>query len=154
MNKKTINIYTSKEDRKTIDKLKVKYQLSLTTIIDILLFVTTKYLNEESIKDLANKYKYKKSQKTSIKTPKIYKDLKWENIKENIYATNVLQIYLKKDINKYIENKETLQKYYNDINNKMTTTNDEFWNYNQHIRMQRRMLRENKEYFKKELENA
>ena len=62
-------------------------------------------------------------------------------------------IYLHKDISKWLE-KEDITKYYNMCNEKMTKTTDEFWNYNQHIRMQRRMLRENKEYFIRELENA
>ena len=150
----TINIYTSKDQRKEIDKIKVKYQLSLTTIVDILVFTTTKLLKStEKLEELTSKYVYKKGGKTSIKKPKIFRELKWQNIKENRFATNVLMIYLHKDISKWLE-KEDITKYYNMCNEKMTKTTDEFWNYNQHIRMQRRMLRENKEYFKKELENA
>ena len=156
MASETINIYTSKDQRKLIDKLKVKYQLSLTTIVDILVFVTTKYMesNTEKFEELTNKYVYKKGGKTSIKKPKIFKTLKWNNVKENRFATNVLLIYIKKDIANWLKNKDDVTKYYNLCNEKMTKTEDQFWNYNQHIRMQRRMLRENKEYFKRELENA
>lgn len=155
MAKKTINIYLDKTDRDAIDKLKVKYELSLTTIVDILVFVTTKYLeNTEIYENLQKDYIYNKGKKTSIKKPKIFNSLNWENLKECKYCTNVLLLYVRKDIKKYIKDQETLNKYYNLINQKMTTTKDEFWNYNNHIRMQRRMLKENKDYFRKALENA
>lgn len=157
---KTINIYLNKDERKKIDNLKVKYQLSLTTITDILVMVTTKIFNQledkTKLEELMTKYLYKRGKKTSIKTPSLFKkDSIFEKQKhKSRYTTNVIMIYLNRDIKKYVDNEKLVNQYWNETNNKMTTTKDEFWHYNEHIRYQRRMLRENKEYFKKELENA
>lgn len=157
---KTINVYLNKDDRKKIDNLKVKYQLSLTTITDILVMVTTKIFNQledkTKLEKLMTKYLYKRGKKTSIKTPSLFKkDSIFEKQEhKSRYTTNVIMIYLNRDIKKYVDDEKLVNQYWNETNNKMTTTKDEFWHYNEHIRYQRRMLRENKEYFKKELENA
>lgn len=143
MKEKTINIYIPKDQRKKIDELKVKYRLSLTTIVDILVFTTWKYLRGDQIETLTKTYIYKKGAKTSVKMPKIFSQLIWnESVKKQRLATNVLMIYLNKDIKKYVAD-DKVNKYYNDLNNKMTTTVDEFWDYNQFIKKQRRLLREN-----------
>lgn len=156
--KKTINVYLNNEERKQIDNLKVKYQLSLTTITDILVMATMKVFlqtnNKELIERLKNEYLYIPGKKTSIKQPKIFsdKELFAKEQHKSRFATNVIMIYLKKEIKNYV-NEQLASKYWNDCNKKLTTTKDSFWNYNQHIRLQRRMLRENKDYFRKALEN-
>ena len=160
---KTINIYLDSQYRKQVESLKVKYRLSLTTIVDVITKITFKYFlwSKEDINNatrLYDEYLYPKGKKTSIKEPKLYKENPYINgtswHKENRksrFTTNCLMIYLKKEIKNYIK-QEDVEKYYNDINKELTTRKDEFWNYNEHIRMQRRMLRENKEYFRKALD--
>lgn len=154
---KTINIYLNSQERKLVDDLKVKYQLSLTTIVDILVMVTMKVFlmtnDKEKVDHLKNEYLYTPGRKTSIKQPKIFsdKELFAKEQHKSRFATNVIMLYIKKDIKNYV-NQEQANKYWNECNSRLTTTKDQFWNYNTHIRMQRRMLRENKEYFKKALE--
>ena len=99
-------------------------------------------------------YIYKNGKKTSIKTPKMFeKDSLFEKQKyKSRYTTNVIKIYLKKDIKKYVNDPKLIEQYWNECNEKMTKTYDEFWDYNKHIRYQRRMIRENKEYFRKALD--
>lgn len=157
--KSKINIYLNKEDRKKVDALKVKYQLSLTTIIDILMLETISIFNKaENNEALLNRlfydYMYNKGQKTSITLPRetceqgILKEIK----NKSRLATNVIKIYIEHDIKNYINDAKLIEKYYNECNTKLNKAIDNWWNYNQHLRYQRRMLRENKEYFRKALE--
>ena len=170
---KTINIYLNSQERKLVDDLKVKYRLSLTTIVDVITKHTFKYFlqyayeynnkNEEDLKRLYKEYIYNKGKKTSIKEPQIFKkENGGDYLVGNEYAkgqskskftTNCLIIYLNKDIKNYVKEEEMQKAYWNNINKELTTRKDDWWNYNDHIRYQRRMLRENKEYFKKALEN-
>lgn len=168
---KTINIYLNTEERKQLDNLKVKYRVSLTTIADVVTKITFKYFlqNEEKLegndklKKLFKEYLYIKGRKTSIKEPKGYKKEEGgqyitgntyaQNVSKSRFVTNCLVIYIKKEIKKHIR-EELAEHYWNDINKELTNRKDEFWNYNDHIRLQRRMLRENKEYFKKALEET
>ena len=161
--KDTINVYLTKQERKMIDDLKAKYQLSLTTITDILCFQTYHAMLLEENKNQSKKglrhtltetYMHERGGKTSIKKPKILKQnsLFGNFRKKDRFATNVIKIYLYKEIDKYITDKEIIQKeYWNAINNKFTTTRDEFWNYNNFVRNMRRGLKENKDYFKEEI---
>lgn len=156
---KSINIYLNTEERKSIDQVKNKYRLSLTTITDILVMVTMKAFlntnNKELIERLKNEYLYTRGRKTSIKQPKIFsdKELFAKEQHKSRFATNVIMLYIKKDIKRYL-NEEQQKEYWNDANKKLTTTTDTWWNYNNHIRLQRRMIRENKEYLKKALEET
>ena len=160
MAKNTINIYLNKDERTKIDNLKVKYQLSLTTITDILVMVTTKVFTQKNDPELLNRlmntYLYKNGKKTSIKTPSLFKkdSLFSKQEHKSRYTTNVIKIYLKHDIKTYINDPKLIEMYWNECNEKMTKTKDEFWDYNKHVRYQRRMLRENKEYLKKALETV
>lgn len=163
MGKDTINIYLNKDERKQIDILKQKYQLSLTTIIDILCFETFRiflHYGQLKLDELTKSYLYEHKCKTSIKTPKTFKTINngqgenhyWIAIKKSRFTTNVIKIYLYKDIKKYIESDVGIQEYWNSINKKFTTTKDEWWAYNQHIRYERRSLKENREYYQAELD--
>lgn len=155
---KTINIYIRKDKKEQIDKMKLRYQLSLTTIVDILVFETYKLLNDPKDNTLINKFKgnyiYLKTAKTSIKEPKVYSMLNMTHREKCIFATNVLECYMRKDFKQYIKDQTKLNKYYCKCDRKMTDTYEENWNYNNFIRMQRRMLRANKDYFRKALEQV
>lgn len=138
--KTRINIFLNKDDRKKADEIKVKYQLSLTTIVDLLVQITTIALlteenGQEKIKHLKTEYLHSKGAKTSIKIPRTFKtDSEWnKDAKLSVYTTNVLKIYLYKEANKYLT-KDHAEKYYNECNKRMTQTQDNWWNYNQHLR--------------------
>ncbi len=159
MSKKWINIYTDKEERKLIDSLKVKYQLSLTTIVDILCEVTYDCLFLNTDKDIKekvlNEHLYQRTNKTSIKQPRILN--KYDLQYPGRFANNCLHLYISKQIAKYIKNADILNGkygYWNRIEQELVKRTDNWWQYNTHLRMQRRMLRENKEYFKKALEET
>ena len=151
-----INIYTSKEDRKLIDNLKVKYQLSLTTIIDVLCDKTEDIFfmngNKQLMETLKNVNIYGSKGKTSIKEPRIFSqkrrenDKEWEKTQKSRFANNVLHIYLNKDIHKYIKNATLLNGkygYWNSIEQELKKRVDNWWNYNQHVRYLKRFLKEN-----------
>lgn len=158
MAKDTINIYLTKDERKQLDIIKSKYQLSLTTITDILCFETYHTFiqlgNEEQIRKLTEEYIYKNGAKTSIKKPNvmksngIFKDTK----KKSRFATNVLKIYLYKDIKNYTEDKELISSFYNKVNEKMTKTQDQYWNYNNYLRNFMRTLKDNKNYIQENID--
>lgn len=153
---KSINVFLNKEERKQIDLIKNKYQLSLTTIANILAYETLHLFMQIGKKEQLTKeyiYKNEKNTKTSIKKPKnseLTINMVDGKSPSRIY-TNAIKLYLKKEINKYCNDAKLKQDYYNKINKKFTTTKDEFYNYNQFIRTQRRYLRENKEYLKNEI---
>lgn len=165
--RKTINIYLTKEERKKVDLLKAKYHLSLTTIVDVLCDITeqTFFLNcdENLYNDLKNRHWYALVEKTSIKEPKLFsKKIRgteqkaiWEESHKTRFANNVLHIYLYKEIGKFIQHQDLLNGkygYWNNIEKELNKRVDNFWQYNEHIRLQRRMLKENRNYFKKEIE--
>lgn len=157
MGKDTINIYLNKDERKQIDIIKQKYQLSLTTIVDILCFETYHTFIQYAplkIDTLTESYLYKVGAKTSIKKPHVMTDKQiFMNCKhKSRFATNVIKIYLQKDIKNYVESPTGIQEYWNKINSKMTSTKDDWWAYNQHIRYERRSLKENREYYQAELD--
>ena len=174
MGKDTINIYLNKQERKMMDDIKYKYQLSLTTIADIITFWTyhtflvidqpilaKEHKQEELLEyKLANEYFYEHKYKTSIKKPKriksgLFKGAKNQNKAYSKFVDNSLKIYLYKDINKYSNDKNMIQKeYWNKINAELQNTRDEYWNMNNTIRNIRRALKENKDYWQKALDET
>lgn len=145
----TINIYLTKDQKKQVDKLKVKYQLSLTTIVDVLCEITWDCLFLNADKELEERFKTKHifilTNKTSIKMPKYLKNKELEH--PNRYVNNCLQVYLrheptlwfKKDI---VEGKN---QYWNRIERELTKRTDNWWKYNEYIRYQSRMQKGNKQ---------
>lgn len=159
--KKTINIYLTKEDKQKAHKIQQKYKVSLTTITDVLIVVSMyaflhfkkrPMLKEEMISG----YWYTKGTKTSIKTPNILKeqDGLYKNMllgKETIFCTNVLSIYLKHEIKEFLT-EEGQNYYWTEIDKKLQEKQERYWDYNNFNRMSRRNLRENKEYYKRAIE--
>lgn len=129
---KIINIYLTQEQKSKLNSICYKYQVSISTIAENLLFLFTKYQlrKEEDYKKIGKEYIYEdvKGSKTSIKPRGILTGGLYENMTKAY--TNVVNIYLRKDIEKYI-GKEQLQDFYNDLNKKLQTTNEPNWNYNQ-----------------------
>lgn len=160
MKNKRINIYIEDKDRKKIDDIKAKYQLSLTTIVDILISVTyttlKNDLNNDNLEKITTKNLYIKGKKTSIKEPRNYKLETYKDINKNAFANNVLNIYLKKEINLFIKHTDLITAkygYYNVIHQEMQKTYDPNWKYNENLRNQINIVKRNKEYFKKVLGN-
>ena len=157
MKNNKINVYIAKEDRKKLDEIKVKNQLSLTAIVDILIEITYDCLklncNEETMKKITNMYVYQRGNKTSIKIPRSYKrNTMYETVDKSRFASNCLNIYLKKEINIFIKNKDILEGkygYWNRINQEMKNRHDPKWQYNENLRNQVNIVKQNKEYFKK-----
>ena len=131
---KIINIYITPEQKNRLNSICYKYQVSISTIAENLLFLFTKYaLRKESEKDrykeLGQNYLYADSgKKTSIKPKGIVVGGFYENMTKAY--TNVIQMYLRKKLTKYLDQTE-LQQFYNDLNKKLQTTNEPNWNYNQ-----------------------
>lgn len=97
-------------------------------------------------------YANEKGTKTSIQAPKTMSKSDIEIKQLSKFYTNCIKIYLKHDIKKFLINEQLdSNKYWNYINQKLTTTTDEFYDYNRFLRYQRRNLRENKDYYKDEI---
>lgn len=158
--KKTINIYLTNDEKKQAQKIQQKYKVSLTTITDVLIFVSyyalLHYPTELKANDLLkNNYIKGKGNKTSIKTPYILKDKTpiGDTLigKEMIYCTNILKIYLNHEAKKWLT-EEGQNYYWKEIDRKLQQTQERYWDYNNFNRMSRRNLRENKEYYKRAIE--
>lgn len=154
---KTINIYLTKDEKQKAHKIQSKYKVSLTTIADVIIWVSyyallhySKVLKAND--QLANNYIENKGTKTSIKTPKCLKENELMTClignKAMIYTTNVLRLYLNKTIKEYLT-EEGINYYWNKCDQKLQEIQERFWDYNNFTRMTRRNLKENKEYYKK-----
>ena len=158
--KKTINIYLSKDEKQKAHKIQQKYKVSLTTITDVLIVVSMyaflHYKKRPLLKEeMLTGYWYDKGNKTSIKTPKILKeDTPYKNIlegKETVFCTNILKIYIRHEAKEFLTEEGT-NYYYGEIDKKLQERQERYWDYNNFSRMSRRNLKENKEYYKRAIE--
>lgn len=156
---KTVNIYITKQEKAKADRITKKNFISLSCLTDIvcywLFYVMHHYGKKEDLDKMLNTYLTEETNyKTSIK-PKFNGEYLGQIIEhKSRFCTNALKIYLNKEIHKYITDEKAKAKYYNKIDQQIQTTKETMWNYNAVIRMQRRSLRENKEYFRKALETV
>lgn len=143
---KPINIYLTDTEKIKLKQLQIKYQVSMSTICEGVLFYLTKYLLHDNRKELLNElctksfYKDKGNKKTSIKpNPKFTKHIDVETLtycglldKEQLNKAyiNAIKIYLHKDIKLYLS-QEKAQMFYEELNKKLQTTNEPNWNYNE-----------------------
>ena len=152
---KTINIYLTRTEKTQADKVRSKYKVSLSTLTGVVVLITYDLLhknNEVMLEHIENKYIAKEGNyKTSIKPRELMETLGEEIKNKNIFATNCLKIYLNKAIKEYLE-PEKVNLYYARIDKTLNEKFDTYWDYNCSIRNQRRMLKQNKEYWKKALE--
>ena len=154
-----INIYLTDEEKEYLQKKRNKYKVSLSTIADklskITIYAFIHGADKPTQDKLYNEKLYEnKGSRTSIK-PKhenTEKDLIKELVKNKIiFYTNVLKIYANKDIAKYV-NKDYVDYYYQEIDKELNKCKEQYWDYNNFIRNSRRNLKENKEYYKKAIE--
>ena len=116
---------------------------------------------QDPFKTMTEKYIYnEKGYRTSVK-PKYYKDfiksyepvIKIKGWQSKLF-TNLIKIWLKNNEYRWIDEKDIINKFRNMINSDLQKTYDQYWNYNEQIRNTRRMIKENKDYWKRALEEA
>lgn len=145
-----INIYLTNDEKKQLSKLKNTYYLSFSTIANILATYMKPILDKH---ELINKYEEDRRierklgniqivKKTSIKP----KNKTWTS-QELTYS---IRIYLNGAYKKW--EKETARDITNKIHAEFQNTHDPNWNGNEWQRRMPRLLKQNKEYYKKLLE--
>lgn len=153
-------IYLAEQEKKDLMKLCTKYKVSLSNLTSCLI-KTTYYcllhygINKDENKILQEKYIVVRNNlpKTSIK-PRCFKDKEAfysliEN--KNMYATNCLLIYTSKRQLDYMT-EEGKNHYFNMLNQELQNNYEAWWDYNTFIRKSRRNLKENKDYYKRAIE--
>lgn len=154
-----IDIYLTKTEKDTIYETMTKYKISMSTIADILItetyYVLTHYGIENDLnKILEEEYLYKDERifwKHGTIRPKAYKKGTWHNvniINKAKYTTNVLHIYVKKDIKQYAT-EEGAKIYYQRINKEMCKRKEQNWDYNNVVRNMTKAIRNNWKYYEK-----
>lgn len=140
-----LNIYLSSNDKKELDKIKYKYHLSYSTIANIIAIAlsrqefTNQFCNDRLFTESTNK-------KTSIK-PR----LKYEAINNNIYFDNVVKCFLRRELKNYL-NEEQYNRINTKIYNEFQNTYEENWEGNKWHRLLPRMIKQNKEYYRRILD--
>ena len=156
---KTINIYITAKHKAELDRLRSKYKVSLSTLIGKLSFAFINSLNKygdfnKTLEALSNSYLQKdNTYKTSCKPRELNETLANTIKNKNCFASNLVYIYLEKQIKNYVNDKG-LTEFYMILDRELQKATDIYWDYNQQIRNTRRMLKQNKEYFKKALESV
>jgi len=102
--------------------------------------LTTTYINKTAV------------YKTSVKPRELNQVLGNEIKNKNMFGTNATVIFLEKSIENYLTDKKDIQNYWKEIDRQLTKTEDPYWDYNSGIRNMRRMIRQNKSYWKKVIE--
>lgn len=155
MEKRTerINIYIEMKDKKKLDEIKYKYHLSYSTIANIIVYnyihmdIATETFN---YKTLQEKYIYgKKGTKTSIKPKTSYAEI----TKKSILFTNCLKIFIENDLEKYLSNEKKREKARNRIYADFQNRYEENWDGNRFQRIMPRIIKQNRQYYKRILEN-
>lgn len=149
-----INIYLTDEQKKAIAKKCAWYKVSTSTIVDKVVY---RFLSEikEGYDEFRNSlfidflYRDTGRKKTSVK-PTIFKSFKFTH--PNKLATNCLLVWLKKDLKRFIQDDKKCQRIYSLIDDDLNKAYDKFWNYNEQIRNMRRMLKDDKNYWKRAIE--
>ena len=153
-NKKNVrlNIYLTTEDKKKLNEIKFKYQLSYSTIARLLGEAMASHI-ENSKQILNGKYIYANDtgqKKTSIKP----RHDVWNNYfieTPTVFYTNAIKIYTRNEEKKYMEVKE-FSKYQKELEKAFKEEKDPNWNGNEWQRRMPRLIKQNREYYKKLLE--
>lgn len=150
--KKTIriNVYLTDDDKKYLNGIKYKYQLSYSTIANILVICLLGKTDE----DISKEYIYTNdvnSKKTSIKprTLGIICDRK------TILFTNAIKLFARNELvsKGVIENNKKLKQLQENVLKSFKETKDPNWNGNEWQRRMPKLLKQNREYYKRILDN-
>lgn len=143
------NVYLESYERKQLEQIKQKYQVSLSTIAEKTAFYLMKYyaFENKDIKDIFTIKFSNSTNRTSIK-PKNNLLLKAQIEKygnsPNIIYTNALKFYLDRNLLKEkIKTEELRNKYFMEIDRELQKTTEPNWNYNAFKRNYYRVLKEN-----------
>lgn len=144
-----INIYINKELRKQAKKICMKYSVSLSTLVDVLIMSIMKNLNKtkEISTKVYNEYLYKTDfkDKTSVKPKILDKEGMFRNANKSKIATNCIKLYLYKELYKVMQ-METVSRCYSEIDKELTERYDPYAYYNENMRSIVKMIRENPNY--------
>lgn len=143
---KKVNVYLNDKTKAYYKNLQNKYHVSLSTIASEIYF---SYCALGCQKKLEETYNTSNGNKTSIK-PKLKG---YTPSKPDMAFTNALIIFQNKwEIEILGLQRHQYEIVRDKIHKFLQQANDTYWMYNDTIRNQRRSLRDNKEYFKKALE--
>lgn len=154
---KTINIYLTTTEKDQATRLMRKYKVSLSTLTGKICFYMTYALTHHGIENnlldqLQEKYlETGLNHKTSVKPKELMEVLANTITNKSMFATNCLKIYLNKLVENYIL-QEGKNEFYTNLDKALTECKDMYWNYNVSIRSTRRMIKQNKKYWKRVLE--
>lgn len=155
---KRLNIYLTYTDKKKLTELKNKYHLSYSTIASII--AKEMYNNGITpVETLCDHYFYEddKSSKTCIK-PKFSNELERQSYiqqigKMTMYYTNVIKLFIRNELNKHTPwEQKQIDRITSRIYNEMQNTFDPNWDGNEFNRRMPKIIKANKEYYKKLLE--
>lgn len=147
-----LNIYLTHEDKQILNQIKYKYQLSYSTIARLLL---ENLINVSGTKEIDAIYLYpddKGQTKTSIK-PRKFKGYETLVKHPTICYTNAIKLYTRNDIEKKLFLKETkYKKFIKELEKSFKEEKDPNWNGNEWQRRMPRLIKQNREYYRKLLE--
>lgn len=148
-----LNIYLTHEDKQILNQIKYKYQLSYSTIARL---IAENLINAAGTKELDGIYLYpndKGQTKTSIK-PRKFKGFEALVEHPTIFYTNAIKIYTRNDVEKKLFLKETkYKKFLKDLERAFKEEKDPNWNGNEWQRRLPKLIKQNREYYKKILES-
>lgn len=146
MTTQTINIYLNEKTRKELLNYCSKHHVSFSTIAEKLTYA---FVEKQQI--LCESY-LSKGQKTSIKVNSNWDDKLNTNQKAILY-TNLLYLYFNKKLKNYFD-EERYKRLISIFQKEIDKCEDTYWNYNNHIRNEARMLKNKntREYLKRKLE--
>lgn len=136
-------LYLTPQENETLKTMKFKYKLSISTICEIIWENCIVEKNLEQYKTLRI-YEAKREHQRHIK-PQLPKHFETE--KDNFSArviNNFVCLYLKNELKQHVKCR---------IIKQLKETKEDNWDYNIKLKQTARMLKRNKEYFKKYLED-
>lgn len=150
-----INVYLNGIDRKILNEIRDKYHLSYSTIANIIM---DKIVYGNNARILSDHYIYEKdnSTKTSIKPRHASKETYFGSGEWPITMmfTNGIKLFTRNEMTKYLGIDEKEQaKIKSQIYNEFQNTYDPNWNGNEWNRRIPKLIKANKEYYKKLLED-
>ena len=153
---KRINIYLTNDEKALVKEKMHHYHVSLSTMTQkcafiFLKMINQKQINEEAANKILNEYinKNKSCYKTCCK-PKDQELIKGFVKNLSIYYTNILKIYLNKQVKNYFT-EEATKEIYEYINNELRECKETFYDYNNYCRNSARYFKSNPEYIKRKL---
>lgn len=145
--KKRINIYITQSELKQLKEIKYKYHISISTIANII----TSKMNLICSDQINETYLYEKTDKdykTCITPRNVY------NGNNTKMFTNSIKIFCKGEIKKYCKNDKQYIDIKNMIYNEFVKTYDENWDGDRLQRQMPKMIKQNRNYYKRILEEC